>query len=133
MSNIQTVQSIYAAFGRGDVPTILGHLHENIDWDYGLADAGVPWIRPRKSHEEVAMFFQSLQALDFTSFQVKTFLESGNVVVVLLDVGFIVKSTGVAITEEDEVHIWHFDDQGLVTRFTHRVDTHKHWAALQGK
>lgn len=33
-SNIQTVQEIYAAFGRGDIPAIPGHLAENVIWEY---------------------------------------------------------------------------------------------------
>ena len=48
MSNIQTVQSIYAAFGKGDTPTILSHLTKTIEWEYGMSDAGVPWLQPRR-------------------------------------------------------------------------------------
>ena len=133
MSNIQTVQSIYAAFGQGDIPTILGHLAESIEWEYGTLDAGVPWLQPRKGLAEVPKFFESLGALDFQKFQPKTLLESGNVVVALIDLVVVVKATGRPILEEDEVHIWHFDSQGRVTRFCHRLDTHKHWLALRGE
>jgi hypothetical protein len=34
--------------------------------------------------------------------------------------------------EEDEVHIWHFDEQGRVVRFRHRLDTLLHKEALEG-
>ena len=34
--------------------------------------------------------------------------------------------------EIDEVHIWHFGDDGLVTRFRHRADTLKQLRAWQG-
>ena len=34
MSNIETVKSIYEAFGRGDVPAILDKLADDVDWDY---------------------------------------------------------------------------------------------------
>lgn len=130
-SNVQTVQNIYDAFGRGDVPSILGHLREDIDWDYGIVDAGVPWLRARKGIGEVPGFFESLGALDFQKFQPQTFLESGNIVVVLIDLEVVVKATGRPVEEKDEVHIWHFDDEGKVMRFCHRVDTHKHWLAMQ--
>ena len=43
MSHVKTVQSIYDAFGKGDVPTILGHLAENVEWEYGLVSTNVPW------------------------------------------------------------------------------------------
>lgn len=40
--NLATVQTIYAAFGRGDVPTILGALSEDIEWEAGGLDHGIP-------------------------------------------------------------------------------------------
>jgi uncharacterized protein len=30
--NKQTIEEMYAAFGRGDVPTVLGSLHPEIEW-----------------------------------------------------------------------------------------------------
>lgn len=33
MSNVQTVQEIYAAFGRGDVPAILSRLATDVVWE----------------------------------------------------------------------------------------------------
>jgi uncharacterized protein len=133
MSNVDTVQSIYAAFGRGDIPTILSHLAENIEWEYGMSDAGVPWLQPRKGRAEVAKFFEALGALDFQKFEPKTWLESDNVVVALIDLAVVVKATGRPIVEEDEAHIWHFDSQGRVIRFCHKLDTHQHWLGFQGK
>ena len=132
MSNIPTVQAIYAAFGRGDIPTILEHLAENIEWEYGTLDSEVPWLQPRRGRAEVPKFFESLGAVDVQRFQPKTFLESGNVVVVLSELAMVLKANGRSIVEEDEVNIWHFNDQGRVIRFCHRLDTHKHWLALQG-
>lgn len=131
MSNIPTVQTIYAAFGQGDIPTILGYLGENIEWEYGASDAVVPWLQSRRGLAEIPKFFESLGALEFQKFQPKTFLESGNVVVALIDLAAVVKANGRSIVEEDEVHIWHFDNQGRVIRFCHRLDTHKHWLALR--
>ena len=34
MSNLQTVQDIYAAFGRGDIPAILDELADDVRWDH---------------------------------------------------------------------------------------------------
>jgi ketosteroid isomerase-like protein len=131
MNHVETVKAIYGAFGRGDVPAILSHLVADVEWDYGLMDAGVPWLKPRRGHAEVGEFFQALSAVDFTKFEPKTFLESGNLVVVLVDLGIVVKATGKSANELDEVHLWHFNDDGLVCRFTHKIDTYQHWAALQ--
>jgi hypothetical protein len=56
----------------------------------------------------------------------------GSVVVTLVDLEVTVRETGRRITEEDEVHIWHFNSSGQIVRFRHRVDTHQHWAAYKG-
>lgn len=39
MSNARTVPTIYEAFGRGDVPTILGHWTDDVEWERGAADS----------------------------------------------------------------------------------------------
>lgn len=132
MSNIQTVQTMYAAFGRGDIPAILEHLAEDVIWEYEKPDAGIPWLTPRRGRSEVPKFFEALGAIDLQKFYPKTLLESGSTVVSLNDVSFVVKATGKSVVEEDEVHIWHFDATGKVARFCHKADTHQNWLALQG-
>lgn len=133
MSHLETVKGIYAAFGRGDVPAILACLHENVDWEPDLAVPGVPWLQPRTGRDAVAGFFAALAPLQFTQFEPKSFLESGNLVVVLIDVAFNVTTTGGTVKEVDEVHIWRFDDAGMVTRFAHKVDSYQHSAAASGR
>ncbi len=133
MGNIPTVQDIYAAFGRGDVPAILAHLAEDIVWEYAIADTGVPWLQSQAGRAGVVTFFESLAAVDFQKFQPKTFLENESIVVALIDATLVVKATGRTISEEDEVHIWHFNARGQVIRFGHKVDTHQHWLAFHGK
>jgi hypothetical protein len=59
-------------------------------------------------------------------------LASDDVVVALIDLAFVVKETGIAVEEEGEVHIWHFDADGKVARFCHKLDTYQHWAAFKG-
>ena len=129
MSHVKTVQSIYEAFGRGDVPTILGFLADNVEWDYGVTSTNVPWLQPLRGRAEVPRFFQSLADLEIQKFVVKHLLESGDLVVALLDLEGTVRSTKRPIVEEDEVHIWHFDGKGKVSRFRHRADTFQHWVA----
>ncbi|MCO5124685.1 MAG: nuclear transport factor 2 family protein [Rhizobacter sp.] len=80
MSNIRTVQSIYEAFGRGDIATILGHLAEDVTWEYDKAEAGIPWLAPRRGRAAVPKFFEALGAVDFQQFQPKMQFESGNTV-----------------------------------------------------
>ena len=130
--NLVAVREIYEAFGRGDVPSILSRLSEAVDWEYGSSTDEVPWLQRRQGRYGVAGFFSSLGAVELRRFEPKTLLDGGSVVVALLDVEFRVKSTGRSVAEEDQVHIWHFDDQGRVSRFRHRVDTQKQALACRG-
>ena len=123
MSNVATVQDIYDAFGKGDVPRILSHISEGVVWEYGAGASDVPWLQPRSGRKGAAEFLASLVDLRFDKFQPKTFLESGDLVVVVLDIVGTVASTGQRITEEDQIHLWHFNGDGQVERFRHRTDT----------
>ncbi|MFZ5594035.1 MAG: nuclear transport factor 2 family protein [Pseudomonadota bacterium] len=131
MANVKQVQEMYAAFGRGDVPAILAVLAEDVEWEYGVNSTGVPWLQPRRGRAEVKKFFEALAAVEISKFQPRTFLETGNIVITLIDLEATVKASGRKVIEEDEVHIWRFDDQGRVIRFRHRVDTHQHLMALR--
>lgn len=130
-SNLPAVQAIYAAFGRGDIPAILSYLSPSVDWDYGYEDSTIPWLQHGHGHAGAAAFFSSLTALEFHHFQPKTLLEGPGIVVSLVDVEATVNATGKRIREEDEVHIWYFDEEGKVTRFRHQVDTLQHYLANQ--
>ena len=133
MAHVGTVQKVYEALGQGDIPTILGHLADDVEWEYGGDATGLPWLQLRRGHAEVAGFFQDLgAALDVQRFQPTTFLESGNAVVVLIELEFVVRATGLRAVEEDEVHIFHFGDSGKVRRFRHRLDTYRAWLASKG-
>ncbi len=132
MSNLQTVQSIYEAFGRGDIGAILSHLADEVIWEYDKIGSDIPWLEQRHGRAEVPKFFEALGALEFQEFRPKTLLENGDIVVALNNVTFTVKTTGKKVIEEDEVHIWYFDSHGRVNRFCHKTDTRQHWLALQG-
>ena len=133
MAHAGTVKQIYEAFGRGDIPAILAQLAPDVEWEYGANSTDVAWLQPRRGRDDVAGFFQALAALEFHSFRPTTILEAGNVVVSLVDVDASVKATGTRIVEEDEVHIWYFDESGQVSRFRHRADTHLQWMACKGQ
>jgi uncharacterized protein len=130
MSNIETVKGVYEAFGRGDIPAILEVIADDIEWEYGMADTGVPWLRSRTGRDGARQFFASLAGVEFHTFDPRVLLDHDDLVVALIDVSFTVKDTGVVVTEEDEVHIWTFDANGKVSRFCHKLDTHQHWAAV---
>jgi ketosteroid isomerase-like protein len=132
VNHVETVQQMYEAFGKGDVPAILAHLATDVEWEYGVNSTDVPWLQPRRGRDQVMGFFEALAAIEFHSFVPTTFLSNADVVVVLLDISATVRATGKPVEEVDQVHIWHFSPQGEVIRFRHRADTHQQWTALRG-
>jgi len=132
VSNLKTVQEIYAAFGRGDVPAILATLADNVEWEYGQGPSDVPWLTPRSGRDAVGGFFEALGAMEMHKFVPKQMIEGDGVVVALIDIEFTVKATGKRVTEEDEIHVWRFGADGKVTRFRHGANTLAHQRALSG-
>lgn len=127
MSNLETVQSIYAAFGRGDVPAILATMSPDVDWEYGWSDSGVPWLAPRRGVQGVTAFFEALHTnVEFQRFEVNEMLSQDHLVVVLVSLAFTVRRTGVQVQETDEVHVWRFDESGKIYRFRHALDSRAH-------
>lgn len=129
MTNLETVQQIYAAFGAGDVQSILSKLAEDVEWDADSTSTA-PLVQPRHGRAGVGEFFASTAAVDFTKFAPTEFLANDNVVIALIDVEFTVKATGRTVSQLDEAHIWRFNSEGLVVNFRHRVDTQAHHQAF---
>lgn len=123
---IETVQAIYEAFGRGDVPAILDLMADDVVWEVDVVDHGVPWIRPGTGRDVVARFFEVLgERVDISHFEVRDLLASGNRVAAVLDVGAVDRESGQDLSDRSEVHLWTVED-GRVTAFRHHVDTHRH-------
>lgn len=133
MSNLNTIQEVYEAFGRGDVPAIMEKLSDSVEWDYSGNTADVPWFKHRRGKHEVVGFFESLSEVQFNKFQLKEFLEGENIVVCVLDIDLTVKSNGNRITEVDEMHIWRFDSEGKIVSFRHGADTYQHHTAYNSE
>jgi ketosteroid isomerase-like protein len=98
MAQVETVQQIYQEFGRGDIPAILSHLAEDVEWEYGNNSTDVPWLQLRRGRTHVAEFLQALADFEVRRFEPKTFLESGNVVVALIDVEATVRAPDEALS-----------------------------------
>lgn len=129
-SNLETVQQIYAAFGRGDIPAILDTLADDVAWEawadnFG-ARAGVPWLVPRSGKAGVAEFFGLLgSTLIVKHFRVLSLMDGGDHVAAEFEIACDVPSTGRHYRDE-EIHLWTFDAAGKVIRLRHYTDTAKH-------
>ena len=71
--NVKTVQTVYEAFGRGDLPTILDALTDDVDWASDAASTEVPWWGVRHGKEAVTDFFtrlaESTELQEFTTLE----------------------------------------------------------------
>ena len=131
MTPIETVQQIYGAFGRGDVPAMLALLADDVEWEYNHFPNPAPWLQPIRGRQNMPRFFEALAALEFTQFEPRHFFGHANLVVDVVDIAFTVKATGQRVIEPETVHLWHFNAEGLVSQFRHRVDTWQTALALK--
>jgi uncharacterized protein len=124
LSHVETVQAIYDAFGRGDIPAIIDRLADEVEWDQDAPGYGVPIYEPGtgKAHAE-RFFAQAGRDLEFLRFEPTGFLSGGNQVAVPINVQVRVKPTG-SVVEALEIHLWTFADDGKVSRFFHCIDRH---------
>jgi ketosteroid isomerase-like protein len=134
MSNLQKVQGMYEAFGRGDIPAVLSVIAEDCEWESWsigntAQEAGVPWLEPRRGPKGVADFFEIVGTFDIRDFQVLGFLDGGDKIGV--EVMFDAISPAGEHLHDEELHLYDFDADGMVKRMRHYVDTAKHMKAAQ--
>lgn len=81
--NKRVVQSVFEAFGRGDVPALLALIDEEAEWVAPGPDS-VPYFGERRGREGAAEFFKHLGSdVEFESFEPGDFIAEGERVVVL--------------------------------------------------
>ena len=85
--NTKVVQDAFAAFGRGDIQTLLGSVADDVVW-IGVYGTGshVPTSGERRGKAAVAEFFEQVAAnVTFSRFEPKEFIATGDKVVALGD------------------------------------------------
>lgn len=133
--SLATITAIYEAFGKGDIPTILGHMADDVQWeawaDNTAQKAGVPWLQARQGKEGVLAFFQYLGTqMQVKDFQVLSIMDGGNQVAVEFVIEVDLPALGTQYRDE-EIHLWSLNAAGKVTRLRHYTDTAKHIAAAK--
>ena len=121
MSNVETVQAIYEAFGRGDVATILDKLDDSVEWETTAPVSDVPWLQARRSKPNIVGFFESMAPLKITRFEPHTIFESGDKVFVLIR--FEATTRGKDYSFPNNGHLWQFNVAGKVVKYDHVTDT----------
>ena len=119
----RTVQDIYEAFGRGDVPFILERLDEDIVWDEGIRDTGLAYLRPGHGRDHVGEFFGALATtVRFDVFEPVSICVGGDTVTAIIrEAGQNIQS-GRNIDQDLVVHVWTFGSDGKVASFRHIGD-----------
>ena len=121
-ANVTTVQSMYAAFGKGDIATIIAALTPEIDWQSVGRPSDFPTFGPRKGPKEVGEFFKTVAATnDFSEFSPPEFYADGDKVFVLGYYAITLKKNGKKIAS-DWCHIFTFSG-GKVVKFREFLDT----------
>jgi uncharacterized protein len=127
---IERTQSMYAAFGRGDIPAVIEALDPKITWvNPGPSD--ISYFGTHRGREAVlTKIFAFLgSTLKIDVFQPHKFLADGDTVVVLIHVEAVAQPTGRRLVQE-ACHVWTFTD-GSPTHFHDFQDNAAIVAALR--
>jgi ketosteroid isomerase-like protein len=109
-SKIEAVEKIYAAFGTGDVPTILDMLTDDVDWSSEAENPVAPWHGRKNGKAEVPSFFSGIaEAIDVTEFTPLTIAANDTDVLVVIRFGATGKASGKSGTQNIH-HWWRFRD-----------------------
>jgi hypothetical protein len=121
-ANVTLVQALYAAFGRGEIATIVGAMAPDGTWESVGRPSDFPAFGPRKGQKAVQEFFDIVgRELTFSEFSPKEFYTSGDKVFVIGHYKMTVSKTGKPIAS-DWIHVFTFGD-GKVTSFREFTDT----------
>jgi hypothetical protein len=129
--NIQVVQQIYAAFGRGDVPAILEHLADDLRGFGVVSEAqDVPWHMQITRKQDVPLFFKALgENVEFTRFEPRDFATGGDHVYTTVSYDATIRRNGRKMTIDNSMHRFTFRN-GRVVEWRGTEDTAKVRAAL---
>jgi uncharacterized protein len=120
-NNVALIQSMYAAFAKGDVQTILNHLDPAVDWTMP-GPAVIPFSGKKIGPAQVATFFAALSTTqDNHKLTIDEYIAQGDCVVTTGRYAATVKATGKSI-DGAVAHVFTIKN-GKVTRFLDFGDT----------
>ena len=120
--NIEFVKGLYAAFARGDVPTVLAGFADDIEWREA---EGMPYGGVYRGGEAVLANVFGPISTDVEGFAVtpEQLVGSGDTVAAIVRYTGTGKSTGKTL-DVPAVHVWDISD-GKLTHFRQFIDTVK--------
>jgi uncharacterized protein len=123
-SNVQTVRDAYDAFGRGDLPAVLGLMDPNIEWSEAEGNPYQPSGKPWKGPDAIVqnLFVKIVADFDGTFvIHPEEFYDAGDTVVVEGRYTGTAKATGKSL-DAQVCHVFKLRD-GKVTSFQQFADT----------
>lgn len=118
---LSTVQTLYACFGRGDIPALLKLLHDHVEWRF-VGDRSAPYSGRFEGTGQVGEWFDKVVVNDdIQAFEPREFLAGPDHVTVLGWERTAAKPGG-KVFESEWVHVWRLRD-GRVSSFFGIFDT----------
>jgi uncharacterized protein len=126
--NIQTVQQVYADFGKQNVEGVLNALTDDISWN-DPGSPSIPYAKKRNGKKEVMSFFMEMgSTVAFTEFAPQEFYADNDAVIVKGSFAGKAIATGKSFAS-DWVMIWKFRGDKIYN-YQAFVDTDKMIAAI---
>jgi ketosteroid isomerase-like protein len=130
MDNVQLLKGLYDAFGKGDIPAVLGLMSPDIRWHEAESNpyrpSGEPWVGPDTILQ--SLFMRMGAEWDGFTIHTGSFHGAGDSVIVEGRYSGTYKPTGKTI-DVQVCHVWDVKG-GKVTRFQQYADTAKLQAAM---
>jgi ketosteroid isomerase-like protein len=130
-SDVSLIQSLYAAFGRGEIAKIIAALAPDVTWEVVGRSSDHPLAGKRQGAAAVQEFFDTLAKIqEATDFSPREFHAADGRVFVLGHYGWKFRNTGRTV-ETDWIHVFTVKD-GKVVQFREFTDTAKFAEAYRG-
>lgn len=121
-NHLATVQSIYEAFGKGDIATILNNLTDEVTWEHAGNPQVLPFAGKVQGKDAVLRFFQTVgKEVQFLAFEPSNFREVNNMVITDVFVKGIINKTGKQYITQN-VFTWTFNEDGKITAYNNEAD-----------
>ena len=120
MSNLEKLQELYGAFGRGEIEAVLAALSPDVEWVEGDID-GLPYRGTNRGPDAVGqnVFAQIPATYDSFELAPQEWVDGGDTIVML---GRVTVRLDGREASQSLAHVWKFQD-GKITRFESFQDT----------
>ena len=126
MGNVEIIKGVYEAFGRGDMPTVMGAMDPAIEWHQAEGNpyrpSGEPWVGPDAILSN--LFMRIGADWDGFNIEIKAIHDAGETVVAELAIRGPSRRPARARPGTQACHVWGMRD-GRIVRFQQYIDSAK--------